>query len=98
MHFLQSYGETSIGAFYTEDVVLDKAEASHPSDYVISARCWLAPYDLGISQDVRFEAEPTGEHGVYAIDVIICGSTSAPACTRSIKLGQGCSIPSHASI
>ncbi|MBL7223979.1 MAG: ABC transporter permease, partial [Candidatus Brocadiae bacterium] len=69
--FLQSYGETSIGAFYTEDVVLDKAEASHTADYVISARCWLAPYDLGISQDVRFEAVPTGEHGLYAMDVII---------------------------
>ncbi|NQT54471.1 hypothetical protein HQ576_20615, partial [bacterium] len=69
--FLQSYGETSIGAFYTENVVLDKAEASHRAHYVISARCWLAPYDLGISQDVRFEAVPTGEHGLYAMDVII---------------------------
>ncbi len=69
--FLQSYGETSIGAFYTEDVELSKAEGDSAADYVISARCWLAPYDLGISQDVRFEAVPTGEHNVYGIDVVI---------------------------
>jgi len=69
--FLQSYGETSIGAFYTEDVALAKAAESDEADYVISSRCWLAPYDLGISQDVRFEAVPTGEHNIYRIVVLI---------------------------
>ncbi|MFW6107451.1 MAG: FtsX-like permease family protein [bacterium] len=68
--FLQSYGETSIGAFYTEDVSLEKAE-EEGVDYRIFARCWLAPYDLGISQDVRFDAVPTGEHDVYRIVVTI---------------------------
>ena len=69
--FLQSYGETSIGAFYTEDVRLEKARPDEEADYVISARCWLAPYDLGISQDVRFEAVDTGEHNIYRIVVNI---------------------------
>ena len=69
--FLQSYGETSIGAFYTEDVALQKGPEGGEADYVISSRCWLAPYDLGISQDVRFEAVPTGEHDIYRIVVII---------------------------
>lgn len=69
--FLQSYGETSIGAFYTEDVQLTKGEPGSEADYVIGARCWLAPYDLGISQDVRFEAIPTGEFNIYRIAVII---------------------------
>jgi len=69
--FLQSYGETSIGAFYTEDVRLARGEPGSEADYVISARCWLAPYDLGISQDVRFEAVPTGEFNIYRILVII---------------------------
>ncbi|MBM4035494.1 MAG: ABC transporter permease, partial [Planctomycetes bacterium] len=69
--FLQSYGETSIGAFYTEDVQLRKGEPGSGADYVISARCWLAPYDLGISQEVRFEAVPTGEFNIYRIVVRI---------------------------
>ena len=69
--FLQSYGETSIGAFYTEDVALAKAEPDDAADYIITSRCWLAPYDLGISQDVRFEAVSTGEHGIYRIEVHI---------------------------
>ena len=69
--FLQSYGETSIGAFYTEDVLLAKSERDDEANYVISSRCWLAPYDLGISQDVRFLAIPTGEHNIYRIEVHI---------------------------
>ena len=32
---------------------------------------WLAPYDLGISQGVRMHAIPTGEHGIYRIEVHI---------------------------
>jgi len=69
--FLQSYGETSIGAFYTEDVQLVRAKPEEEADYRISTRCWLAPYDLGISQDVRFEAVPTGEFDIYRIVVTI---------------------------
>ena len=69
--FLQSYGETSIGAFYTEDVALTKCEPDEEADYVISARCWLAPYDLGISQDVRLQAIPTGEHDIYRMLLVI---------------------------
>jgi hypothetical protein len=69
--FLQSYGETSIGAFYTEDVKLAKGPPGEGADYVISTRCWLAPYDLGISQDVRFGAVPTGEFNIYRIVVTI---------------------------
>jgi len=69
--FLQSYGETSIGAFYTEDVRLEKGKPDEEADYVIATRCWLAPYDLGISQDVRFEAVDTGEHNIYRIVVNI---------------------------
>lgn len=69
--FLQSYGETSIGAFYTEDVTLTRGKPGEAADYVISARCWLAPYDLGISQDVRFEAIPTDEFNIYRILVRI---------------------------
>ncbi len=32
---------------------------------------WLAPYDLGISQDVRLLAIPTGEYNIYRIEVTI---------------------------
>ena len=69
--FLQSYGETSIGAFYTEDVKLVKCEPDDEADYVITTRCWLAPYDLGISQDVCLNAIPTGEHNIYRMALVI---------------------------
>ena len=33
--------------------------------------CWLAPYDLGISQSVRMEAKPMAVKGLYSIHVEI---------------------------
>ena len=32
---------------------------------------WLAPYDLGVSQEVVFHAIPTGKHDIYRIEVHI---------------------------
>jgi len=31
----------------------------------------LAPYDLGVSQDVTFDAIPTGKYNIYRIEVHI---------------------------
>ena len=39
--------------------------------YAIAMRTWLAPYDLGISQQVRLQATPTGEHHIYKIETHI---------------------------
>ncbi len=32
---------------------------------------WLAPYDLGISQEVRLRAVPMGEHNIYKIETLL---------------------------
>jgi hypothetical protein len=64
----KSYGEGSIGEFLTEDVRLSATgEAGAEPHYRISMQAWLAPYDLGIAQQVRMEAIPTGEHRIYRI-------------------------------
>ncbi|MBI4531582.1 MAG: ABC transporter permease, partial [Candidatus Latescibacteria bacterium] len=69
----ESYGEGSIGEFATEDVGLTASEetATGQIQYTIGMRVWLAPYDLGISQTVRLEAIPTGEHRIYRVAVTI---------------------------
>ncbi len=67
----ESFGEGSIGKFVTEGVRFRSEERSAGAEYQIALRVWLAPYDLGISQDVRMHAIPTGEHDIYGIDVEI---------------------------
>jgi len=66
-----AYGEGSIGDFIAREVELSiHSEESAPA-YEIAMRTWLAPYDLGISQQVRLMAIPTGEHQIYKIEVLI---------------------------
>ncbi|HID95037.1 MAG TPA: FtsX-like permease family protein [Candidatus Latescibacteria bacterium] len=66
-----SYGEGSIGDFATEDVKLSFIKYDGKPGYRISLMTWLAPYDLGVSQSVTFDAIPTGKHNIYKIVVTI---------------------------
>lgn len=66
-----AYGEGSIGDFIARDVELSVAADGPEPSYAIAMRTWLAPYDLGISQQVRLLATPTGEHRIYKIETHI---------------------------
>ncbi len=67
----ESYGEGSIGRFASESVRFTSEDRPTGHEYEIALRAWLAPYDMGISQDVRMHAVPTGEHDIYRIEVQI---------------------------
>ena len=67
----ESFGEGAIGKFVSEDVKLWAEARPAGMEYQIALRAWLAPYDMGISQDVRMHAIPTGEHDIYRIEVQI---------------------------
>ena len=67
----ESYGEGSIGRFATESVQFTSEDRPTGIEYEIALRVWLAPYDMGISQDVQMHAIPTGEHDIYRIEVQI---------------------------
>ncbi len=66
-----SYGEGSIGDFMTEEVELTTgADPSGEAIYVLSMMAWLAPYDLGVSQQVTLRSLPSAElAGVYRIEI-----------------------------
>ncbi len=66
-----SYGEGSIGDFTTENVKLSAVKYNGAVGYRISLLTWLAPYDLGVSQVVTFDAIPTGKYNIYRIEVHI---------------------------
>jgi len=67
----ESYGEGSTGGFVAEEVELTTTEAAEGRHFRITMKTWLAPYDLGISQFVRLDAIPTGEHNIYRIEVTL---------------------------
>jgi hypothetical protein len=67
--YFSSHEGESVGIFYTSGASFGSFETTKGEAYSIDTRVWLAPYDLGVSQDVRFEAQPTGEHNFYALTV-----------------------------
>ena len=66
-----SYGEGSIGEFLTEDLEFSISAPGPEPAYRIDMRTWLAPYDLGIGQEVSMEAVPSDEHRIYRIAMSI---------------------------
>lgn len=58
--YFEIHSEQAIGAFSTEGV---RMESRGGQGYAVSFKCWLAPYDFGISQSVLLETVPTEEEG-----------------------------------
>jgi hypothetical protein len=85
-YFASHEGE-SMGTFYTNGATFDHFETELGEAYSIETHTWLAPYDLGVSQTVRFEARPTGEHNFYALTVGI-GRISGDAASW-VRVNQG---------
>ena len=69
-YFASHEGE-SMGTFYTDGAAFSSFESPNGESYAIETTIWLAPYDLGVSQRIRFEAQPTGEHEFYALTIEI---------------------------
>ena len=69
--YFESHIGESMGAFYTDGARFGSVEAATGAGYTIDTTIWLAPYDLGVSQQVHFEAVPTGEHNIFAMALTI---------------------------
>ena len=83
----ESYGEGSIGDFVAEGVRLEASGDAKEPSYSITMKCWLAPYDLGISQRVKLEALPMGEFGIYQVKVMLTRESGDVASWRRINRG-----------
>ncbi len=69
--YFASYEEESVGDFYTDGANLSAFKEKEETGYVLKTRAWLAPFDLGISQDFQLKAIPAGEYNVYNIKLLI---------------------------
>ena len=69
--YFESHMGESMGAFYTDGARFGAIETPTGPGYTIDTAIWLAPYDLGVRQQVHFEAVSTGEHDIYAMTLTI---------------------------
>jgi hypothetical protein len=69
--WLKAYEEYTIGDFVTNGAAYSEEREVRGSAYVVEATAWLAPYDLGVSQQFKLVARPTDVKGIYALDLTL---------------------------
>ncbi len=67
LDYLASYGEASIGSFYTEGVLLQSFATPQGTAYALEAKVWLAPLDLGVSQHAVLCLRPEEQANMYGL-------------------------------
>lgn len=71
--YFDAHADESASDFYTDQVTFSQTgaegEGEEEGSYSISMMVWLAPYDLGVSQAIRFITSPVGgeEEDLYSI-------------------------------
>ena len=83
-----SYGEGSVGDFMTEAVELRLDGTAGEPDYRLELMVWLAPYDLGVSQQVSLRMVPTEDiAGIYRIEIHLQRISGDVASWRRLNTG-----------
>ncbi len=71
--FLQEYFSEYVGyaggEFLAEDVRLEAIGDEVEDGVAVKLRMWLAPYDLGVSQDFELACIPTEDEDIFAIEI-----------------------------
>lgn len=82
--YLQAHREAGVGRFVTEKVSFDRASQSNQ----LTAHVWMAPYDMGVSQDVTLEtgaavgASASGGDGVCPLRLELVRVSGEPRSWR----------------
>ncbi len=69
--FFDAYVGYAGGDFLAENVRLERVETERGPGIAVRLRMWLAPYDLGVSQDFDLQTVPTGEGEIYEIHLML---------------------------
>lgn len=69
--FFDEYVGYAGGEFLAEDVRLEPIDYPEREEdgMAVKLRMWLAPYDLGVSQDFVLECRPTGDREIYEVHI-----------------------------
>ncbi|MBN1516335.1 ABC transporter permease [Candidatus Sumerlaeota bacterium] len=69
LEYFDAHREGSIGHFSTDNLQTKLARTGELDVVMIEGRVWLAPYDLGVRQEVCIRIEGTGDSDVYSIEL-----------------------------
>lgn len=70
--YYNSYQDVSLGNFYTGGAKLSYDRIpSGKNRYIIDTTIWLAPFDLGVSQNLDVIMEPLGKYEFYTIHLVM---------------------------
>jgi len=69
--WFQSYEEQSVGDFLTQGIGSRQVAMPMGEGYRLTGRVWLAPFDLGVSQDIALDTKPTDLEDIYAVDITL---------------------------
>ena len=69
LEYLDAHAEGSIGRFSTDKLTTFRKSVEGLEAMGIEGTVWLAPYDLGVRQEVRLTMEPADEENIYGIHI-----------------------------
>jgi len=69
LEYLDAHAEGSIGHFSTDKLTTFRNSVVGLEAMGIEGTVWLAPYDLGVRQEVRLTIEPAGGKDIYGIHI-----------------------------
>ena len=85
--YFEGYTEESLGSFYTNNVGFGAAQGEYGMGYRLSMMVWLAPFDMGVSQNVEMRAIQTEDKGIARIQVYIRRVTGEVSAWRRLNMG-----------
>lgn len=69
--YFDFHTESSMGTFFTHGANLSTYDTDRGRGYRIDTTIWLAPFDLGVSQNISLTSTPTGTFGIHALEITI---------------------------
>jgi hypothetical protein len=69
LEYFDAHREGSIGHFSTDNLRIVRAAAGGVERLSLEGTVWLAPYDLGVRQEIRLTIVPTEDEDIYEIHI-----------------------------
>ncbi|MDA1190907.1 MAG: ABC transporter permease [Candidatus Poribacteria bacterium] len=71
--YFDAHADESASDFYVDDVTFRRDRPDEKEQFATEMMCWLAPYDLGVSQRISLQTTPVGseEEDLYRIHLTV---------------------------
>ncbi|MGN6367562.1 MAG: ABC transporter permease, partial [Phycisphaerae bacterium] len=83
--FLTSTSQAGTGRFTADNVHASSRQTTQGPVRTLSARIWLAPYDLGVIQTISLSIHPTDQHNVFDVHIEMTREAGNPNTWRRLN-------------